>query len=81
MNHFVLCSVPWIEKNMTWHLTRRMPPGKMGHPVDSNAWKHIDDMYKDFSKEPRNVRLVLAMMDLILLDHIALLTMFGLLCV
>ena len=27
----------------------------MSHPVDSNTWKHIDDMYKDFLVEPQNM--------------------------
>ena len=34
--------------------------GRMRHPADSPAWKHVDDKYKWFSDDPRNVRLALA---------------------
>ncbi|CAH9075324.1 unnamed protein product, partial [Cuscuta epithymum] len=29
----------------------------MGHASDSEAWKHIDNIYPDFASDPRNVRL------------------------
>ncbi|GJS58354.1 hypothetical protein Tco_0653138 [Tanacetum coccineum] len=46
---------------MTWHATRKcMEPGKMQHLVDGRAWKNFDTKYPNFSKEPRNVRLELA---------------------
>jgi hypothetical protein len=32
----------------------------MRHPADSLAWKHVNKEYKDFAKEPRNIRLGLA---------------------
>ncbi|XP_058100727.1 uncharacterized protein LOC131245347 [Magnolia sinica] len=37
-----------------------MQSGKMGHPVDSSTWKFLDNKYKDFSAESRNIRLGLA---------------------
>ena len=51
-----MCMVSWIAtKKMTWHSIGKMPIGNMSHPVDSNTWKHIDDMYKDFLVEPQNM--------------------------
>nr|GMD88346.1 uncharacterized protein LOC109184453 [Ipomoea batatas] len=32
----------------------------MRHPADSTAWKHFDEIHKEFSSEPHNVRLGLA---------------------
>jgi hypothetical protein len=32
----------------------------MCHPVDSRAWKHVDNLYPEFASDPRNVRLGLA---------------------
>ncbi|GKD09571.1 gag-pol polyprotein [Tanacetum coccineum] len=49
------------EERMTWHATGKCTePGKMQHPVDGRAWKNFDTKYLDFIKEPRNVRLGLA---------------------
>ncbi|XP_021742767.1 uncharacterized protein LOC110708851 [Chenopodium quinoa] len=31
--------------------------GTLAHPSDSEAWKHLDNTYKDFASEPCNVRL------------------------
>ncbi|GKA20535.1 zinc finger, PHD-type containing protein [Tanacetum coccineum] len=46
---------------MTWHVTRKCTePSKMQHSVDGRAWKNFDTKYLDFTKEPRNVRLGLA---------------------
>ncbi|GJU35181.1 pyruvate kinase [Tanacetum coccineum] len=48
-------------KEMTWHATGKCTePGKMQHPVDGRAWKNFDTKYPNFAKEPRNVRLGLA---------------------
>jgi hypothetical protein len=33
---------------------------KMCHPVDSRAWKHVDNLYPEFLSDRRNVRLGLA---------------------
>ncbi|XP_073047517.1 uncharacterized protein [Primulina eburnea] len=45
---------------MRWHHEKRLDDGLMRHPADSMAWKSFDDLHKDFSIEPRNVRLGLA---------------------
>jgi hypothetical protein len=34
--------------------------GKVCHPADSIAWKHVDKMYPEFASDPCNVRLGLA---------------------
>nr|GEX04387.1 hypothetical protein [Tanacetum cinerariifolium] len=48
-------------KEMIWHATGKcIEPGKMQHPVDGSAWKNFDTKYLDFAKEPKNVRLGLA---------------------
>ncbi|GJZ52249.1 hypothetical protein Tco_0606764 [Tanacetum coccineum] len=48
-------------KEMTWHATEKCTePGKMQHPVDGRAWKNFNPKYPNFAKEPRNVRLRLA---------------------
>ena len=36
----------------------------MRHLIDSIAWKSFDKIHKDFSSEPRNVRLGLASYEL-----------------
>jgi hypothetical protein len=33
---------------------------KMRRPVDSRAWKHVDNLYPEFASDPRNVWLGLA---------------------
>jgi hypothetical protein len=45
---------------MRWHMEQLPSDGRMRHPADSPAWKHVDEKYKWFSKDPRNVRLALA---------------------
>ena len=45
---------------MRWHADNRSPDGIMRHPVDSVAWKHIDQLYPDFVADPHSVRLGLA---------------------
>ena len=47
-------------KMMRWHHDDRTKDGAMRLPVDSPAWKNFDATFKDFSKEPRNVRFGLA---------------------
>ncbi|CAH9146216.1 unnamed protein product [Cuscuta epithymum] len=44
-------------EEMKWHAMHEEIGNLMGHPCDSEAWKHIDMMYPDFASEPRNVRL------------------------
>jgi hypothetical protein len=45
---------------MRWHKEGLVCDGKMRHLADSLAWKHVDDKYKEFALDPRNVRLGLA---------------------
>ncbi|XP_076948530.1 uncharacterized protein LOC143620812 [Bidens hawaiensis] len=47
-------------KEMIWHSTRRSEDGMMRHPIDGSSWKEFDKKYLNFSREPRNVCLVLA---------------------
>jgi hypothetical protein len=48
-------------KDMQWHKKELVNDGKMCHPADSNAWKHVDSKFKWFSEEGgRIVRLGLA---------------------
>nr|GLL16866.1 uncharacterized protein LOC109184453 [Ipomoea trifida] len=49
-----------IASFMRWHHDSRVDDGVMRHPADSMAWKHFDEIHKEFSSEPRNVRLGLA---------------------
>ncbi|CAN6226636.1 unnamed protein product [Urochloa humidicola] len=34
--------------------------GKLRHPADAHQWKNFDDKYKEFAKDPRNVRFALS---------------------
>ena len=43
--------------HMTWHATHEANQGFMSHPSDSEAWKHFDKTYPNFSSEPCNIRL------------------------
>jgi len=61
--------IPWLQRlymrettssDMRWHKEGLSWDGRMRHPIDSPAWKHVDDKYKWFSDDPRNVRLALA---------------------
>ena len=45
---------------MRWHEKGSSNDGKMRHPVDSKAWKHVDIKWPEFASDPRNVRLGLA---------------------
>jgi len=44
---------------MRWHKEECSDDGKMGHPTDSRAWKHLDELYANFASDPRNVMLAL----------------------
>ncbi|XP_074314888.1 uncharacterized protein LOC141651059 [Silene latifolia] len=46
-----------IAENMTWHSETHRTNGHMSHPSDGEAWQNFDEIYPDFSVEPRNVRL------------------------
>ncbi|WMV18929.1 hypothetical protein MTR67_012314 [Solanum verrucosum] len=45
---------------MRWHHDERVDDGIMRHPVDSVAWKRLDELHPSFGIEPCNVRLGLA---------------------
>jgi hypothetical protein len=50
-----------MSKDMQWHKKELVNDGKMRHPADSKAWKHVDSEFKWFSEEGgRNFRLGLA---------------------
>lgn len=50
-----------MSKDMQWHKNELVNDGKMRHPADSKAWKHVDSEFKWFSEGGgRNVRLGLA---------------------
>ena len=49
-----------IAKNMRWHSEERQKDGKLRHPADSEAWKHLDHVFPNYGREIRNVRLGLA---------------------
>ncbi|XP_021737588.1 uncharacterized protein LOC110704118 [Chenopodium quinoa] len=44
-------------EEMIWHSKNPRVQGTMAHPSDSEAWKHLDRSFPDFTSEPRNVRL------------------------
>ena len=43
-----------------WHTEELVKDGKVRHPTNSLAWKHVDETYRHFAFDPRNVCLVLA---------------------
>ncbi|XP_016199616.1 uncharacterized protein LOC107640621 [Arachis ipaensis] len=45
---------------MSWHHNERVKDGSLRHPADGESWKAFDSRHEDFSKEPHNVRLGLA---------------------
>ena len=47
------------SSEMRWHEEGRIDDGKLRHPADSKAWKHVDNTFPRFI-EARNVRLGLA---------------------
>ncbi|KAL2905095.1 Protease HtpX-like protein 2 [Bienertia sinuspersici] len=47
-------------EKLTWHVNGRKKDGKLRHPADSPQWRFIDAIYRDFSKEERNLRLALS---------------------
>lgn len=48
---------------MRWHAKGRTNDGVLRHPVDSEAWEALEEVYPSFDLEPRNVRLGLASDD------------------
>ncbi|XP_065619438.1 uncharacterized protein LOC136063250 [Quercus suber] len=49
-----------LATSMKWHVNGRTDDGVMRHPADSDAWKTFDSKHLEFSSDPRNVRLGLA---------------------
>ena len=58
LQRFFMCSK--TAYLMQWHYDERIEDGFLRHPADAPAWKEFDTLHKDFSKDPRNVRLGLA---------------------
>ena len=52
---------PDLASSMKWHVNGRTNDGAMRHPADSDAWKMFNTKHLQFSSEPPNVRLGLAM--------------------
>ena len=48
------------SEELQWHKKELVNDGKMRHPADSLAWKHMDKEYSWFAEEGRNIRLGLA---------------------
>lgn len=42
---------------MRWHHDVTRDDEYLSHPADGEAWKHFDESYPEFAKDPRNVRL------------------------
>ncbi|XP_020254080.1 uncharacterized protein LOC109831152 [Asparagus officinalis] len=47
-------------KQMRWHMEERTDDGKIRHPADAEAWKHMDRTFPWFANECKNVRLGLS---------------------
>ena len=47
-------------KNLTWHADERDCNRMLRHPANSSQWKKINNLYLEFGKKPRNLRLGLA---------------------
>ena len=50
-----------LAELMTWHVEGKNNDNKVRSIVDSKTWKHMDARWPDFVKEPRNLRLALAL--------------------
>ncbi|XP_035845189.1 uncharacterized protein LOC118491477 [Helianthus annuus] len=53
-------SSPEIAHDLTWHAKGRVNDGKLTHPRDSPSWKLVDNTWKEFGGEDRNLRLALS---------------------
>lgn len=49
-----------IAKHMQWHKERKVEEEILRHPVDSLAWKKLDESFPEFAVDPCNVRLGLS---------------------
>nr|GFA83965.1 hypothetical protein [Tanacetum cinerariifolium] len=52
-----LFKIQSISKDLRWHATHRITDGVLRHPVDSQAWRIIDEKFPKIAKDPRNLRL------------------------
>jgi len=50
-----------IAQLMQWHEKNSLEDGMVWSVVDSKAWKHIDAMWPNFTKDPKNICFSLAM--------------------
>ena len=48
-----------VSSDMRWHAEGLAKDGKMRHPADSKAWKHVDSKYEWFACDAHNIRLCL----------------------
>ena len=49
-----------MAEDLRWHFNNKSNDEKMCHPVDSVTWNVVDERFKSFSSDPRNLRLGLA---------------------
>jgi hypothetical protein len=49
-----------MAEDLRWHFNNKSNDEKMRHPVDSVTWNVVDERFKSFSSDPRNLRLGLA---------------------
>jgi hypothetical protein len=50
-----------ISPHMKWHAQGRTKDGVLRHPADGEAWKAFNERYPNFTSDPRNVKLSLAL--------------------
>ena len=67
MRHFPLIprlkrlyTIKWIAEKMTWHARASSCMEFLRHPRDSAEWVNSNIMWRDFAKDPRNIRLAIA---------------------
>nr|GEZ50589.1 hypothetical protein [Tanacetum cinerariifolium] len=52
-----LFKIQSISEDLRWHTIRRITDGVLRHPVDSQAWRTIEEKFPEIAKNPRNLRL------------------------
>jgi hypothetical protein len=50
-----------IAQRVQWHEKNSLEDGMVWLVVDSKAWKHIDAMWPNFTKDPKNLHFALTM--------------------
>ena len=53
IRHMLCCKS--IASMMSWHKKGRSTDGTLRVPVDCKVWKHIEEQWPDFDKEPRHL--------------------------